>query len=78
MDHSIREYLNKRTTEELEAILAYCLKEENYKNYEYAIIEILGILEQRYVPTKLSPHIIQAWEKLQQDFANRTEDGYLS
>ena len=33
MDHSIREYLNKRTTEELEAILSYCLKEENYKNY---------------------------------------------
>ena len=47
IDHSLRGYLQRRTTEELEAILAYCLREENYQNYEYVILEILSVLRQR-------------------------------
>ena len=46
-DYSLRGYLERRTTEELDAILAYCLREENYANYEYAICEILEILNKR-------------------------------
>ena len=46
-DHLLRGYLKRRTTEELEAILACCLREEKYANYEYVIGEILSVLRQR-------------------------------
>lgn len=46
-DHSLQGYLKRRTTEELDAILAYCLQEGNYVNYEHVIIEILSILHER-------------------------------
>ena len=46
-DHSLRGYLERRTTEELDAILAYCLQDDNYKSYEYVIKEIISILLER-------------------------------
>lgn len=50
MDHSLRGYLKRRSTEELDSLLAYCLQEANYANYEYAILEILSILNDRFAP----------------------------
>lgn len=46
-DHSLRGYLQRRTTEELDAILACCLKDKNYINYEHVILEILSMLRER-------------------------------
>ncbi len=42
-DHSLGAYLRRRTTKELEDMLAYCLQEDNYVNYEQVILEILSI-----------------------------------
>ena len=53
-DHSLRGYLNRRSTEELNAILAYCLQEENYASYEHVILEILSVLNDRFVPDDTS------------------------
>lgn len=47
MFHSIGRYLKRRSTEELEAILVYCLEGENYAAYERVILEILRILRLR-------------------------------
>ena len=47
MDYSLGAYLRRRTTEELEDMLAYCLQEENYVNYEQVILEILRIFRER-------------------------------
>lgn len=47
IDCSLQGYLKRRTTEELDAILAYCLQEENYVNYEHVIMEIFSILRER-------------------------------
>lgn len=60
-DHSLRKYLQKRTTEELEDILGYCLQEVHYANYEHVILEILSILNDRYVPdvTSKMAHRVQ-------------------
>ena len=49
-DHSLRGYLQRRSTKELETMLAYCLQEENYANYEHVILEILRVLNDRFVP----------------------------
>lgn len=46
-DHSLRGYLQRRTTEELESMLIYCVEGKNYIKYELAILEILKILRQR-------------------------------
>ena len=45
-DHSLRGYLQRRSTKELERVVAYCL-EENYANYEHVILEILRIFRER-------------------------------
>ena len=49
-DHSLRAYLERRSIEELDAMLAYYLQGDNYKNYGHAIVEILHILEERFLP----------------------------
>ena len=49
-DHSLRGYLKRQSTEELDSILQYCLQEENYANYEFVILEILHILDERGLP----------------------------
>ena len=46
-DHSLRGYLQRRSTKELERVVAYCLEEENYANYEHVILEILRIFRER-------------------------------
>ena len=46
-DHSLGAYLRRRTTKELEDMLANCLREENYVNYEQVILEILKIFRER-------------------------------
>ena len=65
-DHSLGGYLRRRSDKELEAILAYCLQEENYANYEYAILEILRVLQDRFVPDATSEEILLIKEKLLQ------------
>jgi len=42
-DHSLK----RRTTEELDTMLADYLREENYADYEHMILEILSVLEER-------------------------------
>lgn len=59
MDRSVNGYLKKRTTEQLCAILNYCLRENNYNSYEYVILEILETLEQRISLEELSPSVMQ-------------------
>lgn len=49
VDHSLHGYLKRRTTEELNFLLDYCLQEEQYTNYGHVIIEIRTILEERIV-----------------------------
>lgn len=46
-DHSLRGYLQRWTTEELDAVLACFLEGDNYIQYEHAILEILSILRER-------------------------------
>ena len=46
-DHSLTEYLKRRTNEELESILQYYLQESNCRKYKYAIKEIHSILKNR-------------------------------
>ncbi len=46
-DHSLLGSLKRRTTEELDAMLVYCLQEENYANHEHVILEVLSILCER-------------------------------
>ena len=51
-DHSLRGYLERRTKEELDAILTYCMQEKNYANYEHVILEIVKIMyERQWQPT---------------------------
>lgn len=47
MEHSVRGYLEKLSTPKLESILQYYLQEQHQSEYEYAIKEILRILESR-------------------------------
>jgi len=42
-DHSVK----RRTTKELDTMLAKYLREENYADYEHKILEILSVLEER-------------------------------
>lgn len=63
-DHSVRGYLNRRTTEELEGMLQYYLQEHIYKNYEMQILAILDILEERFVPDFTSEQFVRAKEFL--------------
>ena len=49
-DHSIRGYLKRRSIDELESLLSFCLQEENFANYRYAIGEILDVLKDRVTP----------------------------
>lgn len=46
-DHSLCGYLQRRSTKELERVVAYCLEEENYANYKHVILEILRIFRER-------------------------------
>lgn len=74
MDCSVSGYLEKRTTEELCGILNYCLRENNYNSYEYMILEILEILEQRLSLEDLSPAVAQyLTRRLQNDKALKSE-----
>ncbi len=66
-DHSLGGYLRRRSDEELEEMLTYCLREENYANYSYAILEILRVLQERFIPDAAPDEILQIKEKLLQD-----------
>ena len=64
MDCRSFENLQEQTTEELEAILAYCLQETHYADYQHTILEILGILEDRCVPDLNSEAALWVREQL--------------
>lgn len=66
-DHSLRGYLQRQTTEKLESILEYCLQEENYTNHEHIILEILDILNDRFVPYATSQTALQVRKRLLRD-----------
>ena len=58
-DHSLRGYLNRRSVDELESFLLFCLQEENLAKYSYAVEEILNVLKDR-----VSPEIYLKWKHL--------------
>ena len=62
--HSLRGYLSRRSTEELEALLADYLQEDVFENYCAAIPEILAVLEERFEPDFTSEQYICAKEML--------------
>lgn len=49
-DSSLFGDLERRPTEELNALLAYCLEETNYIECQHIVIEILRVLNERFVP----------------------------
>ena len=57
-DHSLSGYLERRSTEELEAILDHCLQKPPCESNQQAIFEILRILNARVSP--------EAFAKLQE------------
>lgn len=65
-DHSLRGYLKRRSTKELEAILAYCLQDKIYEKYSREILEMLAVLNERFVPDVTSEQYIRAKELLLQ------------
>lgn len=65
-DYSIRGYLKRRSTEELDAMLLYCLQGFNYIIYEDVILEILRILDERFVPDLTSREALRVRELLLQ------------
>ena len=67
MDHSVSGYLKMRTTEELYAILNYCLRENNYNSYKYVVPEMLEVLEEHMPLEELSPCVMQYLTKRLQD-----------
>ena len=46
-NHSLKAELKTRATEELDSMLAYCLREENYANHADTICAILEVLHER-------------------------------
>jgi len=64
INHTLHNYLKKRSTEELDSLLAYCLREANYANYEHVILEILRILNDHFVPDITSELALRAKEML--------------
>ncbi len=71
MDNSVSGYFQKRTTEELCAILNYCLN--NFKSYEYVILDILKTLEQRLSPKDLSVYVMPYLTRLRLKKDEKTE-----
>ena len=65
-EHSLREYFQKQPTETLEHLLNHYLQEYNYINYEHAILEILQVLEERFVPDLSSENMRRMRERLLQ------------
>ena len=56
-DHSVRGYLRRRSTKELENMLALYLEGKNYQKYDYAIREILLILKESSIKNPPRPRI---------------------
>lgn len=47
MDHSLRAYLERQSTETLDRILQECMEGDGWNNYAHVIPEIKEILQQR-------------------------------
>ena len=62
-DHSLRGYLKRRPTEELDFLLTYYLQEEKYANNAHVILEILGVLEERFAPNT-APELMRQAKKM--------------
>jgi len=72
MDHSLRGYLERRSTEELRAILNYLVY--NYKSTpEEAVNMTISILENREKDSKseISPDLQAAWERYLNKIVNK-------
>lgn len=67
MEHSLRGYLERQSTEVLEMLLGDCL---NNEDYWHAALEILKVLKQRDVSTDISPEVLQALEPVLRRFEN--------
>ena len=63
-DHSVYGYLKRRTTEELECVLARCLQEDDYVDGDEMIVQILRILEARSVPALTAELVLRARQRL--------------
>ena len=47
-DHSLYGYLRRQSTKELESLLAYYLQKANSTEYEYVVLEIRRVQEERF------------------------------
>ena len=63
-DHSLRGYLERRSTEELDAILNYVVN-QYAQQPEETVQVILSILEEREkdIKTKITPELRASWER---------------
>ena len=64
MDHSLRSYLERHSTEELDAILKYIVNNDVYGQDE-VVRTILAIIEEREkdIKPEITPEIRAAWER---------------
>lgn len=63
-EHSVRGYLSRRSTDELQAMLQYYLRGNRYKDYREEILMTLQILEERFVPDVTSEQYLRVKEML--------------
>lgn len=64
MDHSLKGYLRRQRTEDLEEKLHFCLQGMNYIQYEDSIKVILEVLYERYeTPKEIPENVKKAWER---------------
>ncbi len=60
-DHSLRGYLGRRSTDELIVLLAYYLQKANYI---HVVLEILRLLNDRFVPGDTSESALRVRQLL--------------
>ena len=59
-NHTVEAYLNRRTTEELQAFLQYCMRKSLWEQYMDSVPSILDILQKRDL--EIQENVITSWE----------------
>ena len=59
--HTVEAYLNRRTTEELQAFLQYCMQKNLWEQYADSVPLIFDILQKRGL--EIQEIVITSWER---------------
>ena len=59
MEHSVENYLQRLSTEELVTFLGWCLQMSAWDRYEYMIPQIIDLLQKR--DDSVPKQILEAW-----------------